>query len=132
MPFLIKTILKNCLFLLKYHILAVLALGEIQNFQNSSIKSFITSTTGRNVLARMPINIIILLLQFYQKKRLKAHLHDDENATFHIRLASCIHRIKFFSDQMAQPNAKTSRFLVMQMSLNALVINLWHKSFQTL
>ena len=41
-----KTILKNCLFLLKYPILAVLGLGEILNFQISSKKSFITSTTG--------------------------------------------------------------------------------------
>ena len=47
MPFLSKTILKNCLFLFKYPILAVYALGEIQNFQNSSKKSFITSTTGK-------------------------------------------------------------------------------------
>ena len=35
-----KTILKNCLFLLKYPILAVLGLGEILNFQISSKKKF--------------------------------------------------------------------------------------------
>ena len=47
MLFLSKTILKNFLFLLKYPILAVLALGKIQNFQISSKKSFIILTTGR-------------------------------------------------------------------------------------
>ena len=37
---------ENCLFLIKYLIIAVLALGEIWNFQISSKKSFITSTLG--------------------------------------------------------------------------------------
>ena len=49
MLFLSKTILKNCLFLLKYHILAVLALGDIWNFQISSKNSFITSTAGNGL-----------------------------------------------------------------------------------
>ena len=45
MLFLSKTILKTFLFILKYPNLAVLALGEIKNFQISSKKSFKTSTT---------------------------------------------------------------------------------------
>ena len=53
MLFLSKTILKNCLFLLKYHILAVLALGDIWNFQISSKNSFITSTAGGANLLKM-------------------------------------------------------------------------------
>ena len=47
MLFLGKTILQNCLLLLKWPILAVLTEGEIQIFQISSKKSFITSTTGQ-------------------------------------------------------------------------------------
>ena len=48
MLFLSKTVIKNCLFLLKYHIFVLMTLGEIQNFQISPPpkKSFITSTTG--------------------------------------------------------------------------------------
>ena len=39
---------QNCSLLLKWPILAVSAQGEIQIFQNSSKKSFITSTTEHN------------------------------------------------------------------------------------
>ena len=49
MLFLSKTLLYNCLFLLKYHILGLMALGEILNFQISSKKSFLTSTTEVNI-----------------------------------------------------------------------------------
>ena len=58
-----KTILKNCLFLLKYPILAVLGLGEILNFQISSKKSFITSTTGPNPIKIFSVNFTLRLLE---------------------------------------------------------------------
>ena len=52
MLFLSETLLNNCLFLFKYHILALMALGEIWNFQISSKKCFITSTTDLKTTQR--------------------------------------------------------------------------------
>ena len=43
--FLSKTLLNNCLFLLKYNILALMALGLIVELPDFPQKSFVTSTT---------------------------------------------------------------------------------------
>ena len=63
MQFLSKTILKNCSFLLKYPIIAVLASGEIQNFQISPKKSFITSTTVVGLIRRKLLLIFCFRFQ---------------------------------------------------------------------
>ena len=62
MLFLIKTMLKNSSLLLKWPILAVLALGEISIFQISSKKSFITSTTRPNHIKHFQ-DIIRLIIE---------------------------------------------------------------------
>ena len=54
---------KTVLFLLKYSIFAVLVLGEILNFQISSKKSFITSTTGPNPIKIFSVNFTLRLLE---------------------------------------------------------------------
>ena len=53
MLFFSKTLLKNCLFLLKYHILALMALGEIQNFQISCKKKFYNINYRKKILSKI-------------------------------------------------------------------------------
>ena len=56
--------LKNCLFLLKYPIMQILALGQIWNFQISSKNSFITPATGTTV-------IYGYIMELFSKRRWK-------------------------------------------------------------
>ena len=70
MLFISKTVLQNCLLLLIWPILAILALGAIQIFQISSKKSFITSTPVRElsifyaVRRKEPLPTLSLVAEF--------------------------------------------------------------------